>query len=119
MPFKFLGSMQKFEAARSVKAILGKGQAQAIPAKDLGKMLGINERAVRLAIRDLISIGCPVASSVNEPAGFFIAITREECEMYKAQLHARLREIYYRWRDFKAAYEGSVEHNIQLPLVVR
>ena len=83
---------------------LSKGRNKAIKGNLIAKRLGLrNDRGIRLAIRELIRDGIPVASSVKPPLGFFIAETKEEAEEYKAVLKGRLVEDAYRRRDFKRA----------------
>jgi len=89
---------------------LHRGQRKAIPGNILATRLGYkNDRAIRLAIRELISDGIPVASSVIPPVGFFIAETREEVKQYTANIKSRLIEDAYRRRDFLRAARKIIQ----------
>lgn len=87
-----------------VRSLLRHGKDQARTGKELAKVLGFkNDRSVRLAIRDLIAEGVPVASSVIPPLGYFIANSIEEVIDYMKDLKGRLVNDAYRRRDFKLA----------------
>ena len=89
---------------------LHRGQSKAIPGSLLAKRLGYkNDRAIRIAIRELIADGVPVASSVIPPVGFFIAETREEVKQYTANIKSRLVEDAYRRRDFLRAASKIIQ----------
>jgi len=91
---------------------LRQGQSHAIKGQVIAERLGFkNDRAVRLAIRELIASGVPIASSVKEPQGYYIAETHQEALEYMAGLRSRLIEDALRRRDFKLAsyrhFEGA------------
>ena len=91
--------------------ILGIGRENAMTGATLAARFGHrSDRAVRLAIRQLIDEGLPVASETTAPAGFFIANTQEEVDTYAKALRARLIEDAKRRRDFLRAAK-----NIKLP----
>lgn len=97
---------------------LNSGHANAIKGSLIAKRLGFkNDRAVRIAIRELISDGVPVASSVNPPYGYYIVETKQEAEEYLAVLKGRLVEDAYRRRDFKVA-SRNIREPEQLRLVI-
>ena len=75
------------------RPIIGKELAGLTDQKD--------DRKVRLAIRQLISDGLPVASSVSEPMGYFIVTTWEEARIYAESIRARLISDAIRRRDFR------------------
>ena len=92
------------ELKQQVLEQLRLGRTNAIPAKILASRLGFqNDRQIRYAIRQLISDGIPVASSVVSPVGFFVAETKEEVALYAATIKSRLIEDAYRRRDFLRA----------------
>ena len=83
---------------------LNKGKSKAITGSLIANRLGMrNDRSIRLAIRELIRDGIPIASSVKPPLGFFIAETKEEAEDYMSVLKGRLIEDALRRRDIKRA----------------
>lgn len=89
-----------------LKGILLKheGKANAIPGRVLATIVGHrDDRQVRLAIRELITDGVPVASSTESPAGYFIVATHQEAEEYAASIRSRLIEDALRRRDFRQA----------------
>ena len=80
------------------------GHRNALTGKLLATRLGFrNDRQIRLAIRGLIKDGYPVASSVVPPLGFFIAETKDEVNLYAANLKSRLIEIALHRRDLLRA----------------
>ena len=83
---------------------LQRGKLKAIPGNILAKRLGYkNDRIIRIAIRELIADGIPIASSVIPPVGYFIPETKEEVRQYAANIKSRLIEDAYRRRDFLRA----------------
>lgn len=80
------------------------GKNRAITGRELATIVGHrDDRQVRLAIRELITDGLPVASSTESPAGYFIVATRQEAENYAASIRSRLIEDALRRRDFRRA----------------
>ena len=78
------------------------GHDRPITGKELADILKHNnDRKIRLAIRQLISEGLPVASSVHEPMGYFIVTTWEEARLYAESIRNRLIEDALRRRDFR------------------
>ncbi len=97
--------------------ILGVGRENAMTGATLAARFGHrSDRAVRLAIRQLIDEGLPVASETTAPAGFFIANTQEEVDTYAKALRARLIEDAKRRRDFLLAAK-NIRRPGQLPLI--
>jgi len=93
------------------------GRENAIKGQVIASRLGHkNDRAVRLAIRELIASGVPVASSVQEPQGFFIAETYQEALDYMRSLRERLISDAVRRRDFKVGayryFEGASQKRL-------
>jgi hypothetical protein len=93
------------------------GRAQAITARELARVVGDNERSVRLAIRDLIAEGLPIASATNSPAGYFVAMSWAEVEEYSAGIRGRLIEDALRRRDFRQAAERYLAPGVQVRLI--
>ena len=87
-----------------VRRLLGYGRKNARTGKELAKLLGFtDDRLIRIAIRELIAEGLPIASSVQQPYGYYIAISYQEAQEYMRVLRSRLVEDAYRRRDFKLA----------------
>jgi len=103
----------------SVRAQLNSGLSRAITGRLLASRLGLkDDRLIRMAIRELIADGLPIASSVQKPYGYFIIETPEEAEAYMAVIKSRLVEDAYRRRDFKrAAFNIRVPEQLKLRLV--
>ena len=98
--------MKNGDLKATLKGILlrHEGHLRAIPGRELASMVGHHDdRQVRLAIRDLIADGLPVASSTEAPAGYFIVVTRQEAEQYALSVRSRLIENALRRRDFRRA----------------
>jgi hypothetical protein len=80
------------------------GRHNAITGKDLATALGHrDDRKIRLAIRELLREGYPIASSVSEPMGFYICSTEHEAMAYISTLRARAQEDLARLKDFEEA----------------
>jgi len=80
------------------------GRRNAITGRDLATALRHpDDRKIRLAIRELIKGGHPIASSVSEPMGFYICATQHEAVTYIATLRTRAEEDLARLRDFEEA----------------
>ena len=89
-----------------VKTILlrHEGEASAIPGRELAAMFNLrNDRQVRLAIRELITDGLPIAANTESPAGYFIVATRQEANRYAGSIRNRLIKDAIRRRDFRRA----------------
>ncbi len=102
----------------SIFRCLRHGKAQAITGSRLAELLGQrNDRGIRLAIRELIAEGVPVASSVHAPyLGFYIVSTLEEAEEYEAVMTARISEDAARQRDFRSAFQQAHGEGRQISL---
>ena len=100
-----------------VRGLLCHGKEHARKGDDFARLLGFkNDRLVRLAIRELIADGLPIASSVTPPLGYFIAGSVEEATEYMRVLKSRLVNDAYRRRDFKLA-SREILHPHQLALI--
>jgi len=92
------------------------GPERAITAGTLAHMFGHkDDRAVRLAIRDLIAEGLPVASSTKD--GYFIVTNRQQAEQYALSIRNRLIEDAIRRRDFRRAADQWLTPAIQQKLI--
>jgi len=92
------------ELNQPVKEILfaHQGHSHAIKASKIASILGYkDDRLIRLSIRELITEGYPIASSVRQPYGYFIVQDRVEADEYQKTLKNRLIEDALRLRDFK------------------
>jgi hypothetical protein len=77
-------------------AITGQGLAAALGHRD--------DRKIRLAIRELIREGQPIASSVGGSAmGFYVCSSGHEAMAYISTLRARAKEDLTRLKDFEEA----------------
>lgn len=102
MPLTYIET--KSDLKEAILYELKRGKLNALPGRLLAQRLGFNDdRRIRLAIRELIAKGYPIASSVSPPMGFFIAQDRMEATKYLSDLKGRLVEDAYRRRDFKIA----------------
>lgn len=96
---------------------LGYGQENAITKDQLSKRLGIGERKLRLAIRELIDEGQPVCGSTRPPYGYYIANTPEEIAGELRLLRSYGMELLRRYstlRKIKASM--LIQHPGQLTL---
>lgn len=104
------------ELKQSILFYLKHGQENAIRKVDLAKLCQSNERAMRLAIRELIDEGHPICGSPHPPHGYFIAASPEEL---KAELNILRNgygmELLRRYKALKNAGR-SLLHPGQLPL---
>ena len=80
------------------------GPARAITAGELARMFGYkDDRIIRLAIRELIRNGLPVAASTENFPGYFIVTSRQQADEYALSIKKRLIEDAIRRRDFRRA----------------
>jgi hypothetical protein len=93
-----------------VLATIKTGRRNAVTGKEIARALGqSDDRKVRLIIRELIAEGVPVASSVSDPMGFYIAANEYEAADYIRVLKERIKEDTARLRDFETAcHEFSI-----------
>lgn len=74
--------------------VLPRGAANAIPGRDLVKLLGLDDlRQLTALIEQLRRDGVPVCASCSDPRGYYIAETPEELERYLRSLDRRLSNI--------------------------
>lgn len=108
MPLTYIET--KTDLQEAIVSELKRGKLNALPGRLLAQRLGFkDDRQIRLAIRELIAKGYPIASSVSPPMGFFIAQDRKEAERYLSDLKGRLVEDAYRRRDFKIAARAVIQ----------
>lgn len=95
--------MESEELKSKLESILVRhvGRSAAITAGELAELTGEPERRVRLAIRELIAKGLPVAAATEFPAGYFIVNSRQEVDAYAVSIKNRLIEDALRRRDFR------------------
>jgi len=74
------------------------GKARAITAAEIGRMVGIPERAVRRLIEELIvdDEHGEICATTDDPPGYFWASCIEEAQEYMAVLDHRAQMIYVR-----------------------
>jgi biotin operon repressor len=103
----------------SILLMLKDGKENAVTGKELAKRLGERgDRRIRLAIRELIHDGVPIASTVTgEPKGYFVAVNDSEAREYVGSLTSRLREDHERISDFERASKLKGARPGQLALV--
>ena len=101
----------------TVDDVLEVGLDKAKKSKAIAQLLDIPEREVRLAVRQLIEDGIPVASSTDGmTGGFYITKDRKEAEAYITGMRSRIKEIARRMRDYKIAAR-PILYPGQLPLI--
>lgn len=85
-----------------VKTILehSVGEKNALTQHTIAHYLKEDPRAIRLAIRELIKEGMPIASGNY---GYFIVSSHEEARIYQERVKSMLIEDAKRIRDFKRA----------------
>ncbi len=98
-----------------VLSLIRYGRDNAIRSKVIADYMRMPERQVRKIIRELIK-NYPIASTTEAPAGYFIAVTREEVNQYAQSLRNRLIEDARRRRDFLRSAQTKVEPR-QLELI--
>lgn len=114
-PFVLTASERTYLRAKVLK-ILQCGRQNAIRGKNLAYALNqVDDRKVRVAIRELIAEGVPVASSVSEPMGYYIASNEHEAADYIRVLKERIKEDESRLADFEKAV-AHFQIPEQLPL---
>lgn len=100
-----------------LRTILEDGINSSTKSKELARRCRATDRKVRLAIRELIADGIPIASSTNgRTGGYFIAKTGQEAKDYMGKLRHRIIEDCRRLRDFKRAARPLLNPG-QLPLI--
>uniref|UniRef100_A0A6M3L3J6 Uncharacterized protein n=1 Tax=viral metagenome TaxID=1070528 RepID=A0A6M3L3J6_9ZZZZ len=94
------------------------GPEMAITAKTMAHMFGYkDDRAIRLAIRDLITEGLPVASLTENTPGYFIVTNRQQAEQYALSIKSRLISDAIRRRDFRRAADQWLTPAVQQKLI--
>lgn len=79
---------------QGVSAFLCYGESNAIPGRDLVKLLGLHDlRELTQMIEKARRNGVPICASCSDPRGYYIAETPEELERYLRSLDRRLSNI--------------------------
>lgn len=93
------------------------GRANATTALNLAIALGYkNDRMVRACIDELIKEdGYPIASATQKPAGYFLAVTQDEVDIYARSLRGRVINDAIRRRNFLRAAK-AIKFPGQMPL---
>jgi len=100
----------KTDLKKAILYELKRGNLNALPGRILAQRLGFkDDRRIRLAIRELIAEGYPIAASVSPPMGFFITQDKKEAGRYLSDLKSRLVADAYRRRDFKIAARAILQ----------
>ena len=76
---------------------LKSGRENAIKKMDLARLCSINERGLRLAIRELIDDGYPICGSPHPPYGYFIARSTVEINDELELLKGYGKELFRRY----------------------
>ena len=117
-PF-ILTAQTRHQLRKQVMDILRHGRANAMRAAEITRLLHQrDDRLIRVVIRELISEGIPIASSVTEPMGYFIAENDDEAVRYIQGLEARIREDQARLDEFRKAAEARFSLPQQLSMGV-
>lgn len=105
----------KPDLKRELRNILERhiGRDNPIDKMRLSRMVGQNERQVRLVILDLIEDGMPIVSTSDRPAGYFIATSYHEAEEYTLSLQTRIEHLSHRRRKVKDNVGGYWANNRQ------
>lgn len=77
------------------------GQDNAIKKAELARRCDINERTMRIAIRELIDEGYPICGSPHPPHGYFIANSPEEIKTELDLLKSYGKELFRRYSTLK------------------
>jgi DNA topoisomerase VI subunit A len=91
-------------AASLVLKVLRKheGANRAIKSSEITKKTGLSDRKVRIAVKELVEdVGFPVVGTSDEPYGFYIAATRDECEFAINSLKSRMTSMRRRVKALK------------------
>lgn len=97
-----------------------RGRAHAISAAELARLTGLSDRAVRATIKVLIEqFGCPIASTPQAPAGYFIPETVEEIAETLDSLKGRALSILHRMARLRGATVPELLHQLSLELAPR
>ena len=93
------------------------GKENAIRKVDLAQCCNINERSMRLAIRELIDGGHPICGSPHPPHGYYLADSPEEIKTELALLRSYGKELFRRYSTLKKIKASFVlQHPGQLSL---
>ena len=104
---KRLRERDRIELKHRILSVINKGRSKALPGVVIATACRYepvnSDRLTRMMIRELIEDGYPISSTTTKPAGFFLAVTRQEVKKYADGLRGRLIEDALRRRDFLRA----------------
>lgn len=92
--FNAVGGNSQQQSPGLVSSVLLKGEAKAIPGKDLVKILGLKDlrELTRLVERER-QAGVPICASVSGERGYYLAGDTAELERYIKSLDRRLKNV--------------------------
>jgi len=109
--------MNNVELKADILEKLQYGQEHAVKKVELARRCQVNERSMRLLIRELIDDGYPVCGSPHPPHGYFIANSPEEIKAELAILRSYGKELFRRYSKLKKIKASLVlQHPGQMPL---
>lgn len=104
---------------QEILSLLRHGKENAITGRELARVLGFpNDRFIRIQIRELIAQGKPIAASIGDPPGYYLASNLQEAQEYINDMRSRLINDAYRIRDFKRATQ-NIRQPEQLTMSLR
>ena len=111
-------TLQDTKFLERVLALLSEHRRQpALTGMEIARTFGFtSDRIVRVAIRELIAQGHPIAASVSEPMGYRLITDAHEAEIYERVLRSRALKTLERLRDFRRATAQEFGAARQLPL---
>lgn len=80
---------------------LKRGRENAVKKMELARRCGVNERGLRLIIRELIDEGYPICGSPHPPYGYFIASSPQEISDELELLKGYGKQLFRRYSTLK------------------
>lgn len=81
------------------------GRPTAIKHRDLARRLGLNERATRAAVQEVVTRGIlPIGAACDAPAGYYVISTAEELRQALGDIEGRIIELTKRREGLRRAY---------------
>lgn len=74
------------------------GPENAIPQKEVARMVGVPVRRVRIITLALLEKNCPVGTTTRPPYGLYRMTTEAHLEAYAGQLWSRGNKVFHRAR---------------------
>ena len=103
LPF-IVGCSDLTKLMSKLRDVIPAGRENALSGNELARMFGeSDDRRIRVAIRELIAHGAPIASAVTMPYGYYRCSNEFEAADYVNVLQSRIREDEARLRDFRVA----------------